>query len=68
MVAIFNIENRWTHLHLWLDYNSLVPDKNWWVNIKIYPKNIKKKIVDEFADLLPIEKKLFDNQNTNESK
>lgn len=59
MNAIYNIENRGNYLHIWLDYHSLVPNNNGWVNLKIYKKNIKKKvpnwIVDEFEDLIEIE-------------
>ena len=59
MTARYNIENFGTYINLWLDIKSLVVNSAWWVNIRVYPHQIKNKvpswIVDEFADLIEFE-------------
>lgn len=55
---IFNIVNKWDYLHIWIDVNTIVAEKSWWINFKVMPNEIKQQ-KDEFWDLLPLENKIF---------
>lgn len=61
MLPIFNLVDEWDHFHLWVNTNTVIIDKKWRINMKIYKKHLKKW--DEFADLKKIEKQLFDKNN-----
>lgn len=59
---IFNVEDKGSHLHVWIDFNSVVPDKNGWINLKVYKNEIKTEKRKDFFDSLDEEMKLYLNK------
>lgn len=47
---IFNVEDLWTALHIWIKLDSC-DIQNWWINIVVKKEHIKKHIPDPFDDL-----------------
>lgn len=62
-IWIFNVEDKGNYLHIWIDFNSVIPDKNGWLNLTVYKNEIKKVKRKDFMDTLDEEMKLYTNFN-----